>query len=225
MLVVSNILQDEKGFKVLSSEEFLRQTVKEPVINIQPDYRYMKLGYYVSMHAEAQGTRVIPTCIDVLDAYNNALLLARSEKKGIPIPPHLETNNIDEIVGKLDFPLIIFPLNPFSYDIHRIVNTEEELFRSVKSLGMNFRYPVSAQSLMGRIHAVKSVLGSAQPREMSSVVRECYEEFRIPLCKLYIQREGENCYLCSMSPLKLGDLKPSDLQTIKEKIKDTGREI
>ncbi len=225
MLVVSDILRDATRFQIVGSEEFLRSTPKGSVVNVQLDYRYMKLGYYVSMHAETHGNRVIPTCLNIVDAYNNAIILARSEKRGIPVAPHIETNDMEKIARKLGYPLVLFPLNPVSYDILRIANDEEELDRSMKSLGMNYRYPVTAQALMGRLRTVKSIFGTANLPEANSVAGKCFEEFMIPLCKLYIQESDEKCYLCSMSPLKPNDLEPSDLQVIREKIEDLGESL
>lgn len=220
MLIVSDILQNEKIQGVVSSEDFLKSKIEDTVINIQADYRYMKLGYYVSMHAETQGNRVIPTCTNIIDAYNNTILPARSKKKGIPIPDYIVTNSVEEIVTELEFPLVLFPLNPVSYDTFRIADSKKELVEAMKSLGMNFRYPVTAQTLVGRLENVKSIFGSTKTYETGSIAKKCYEEFEIPLCKLYIQRTEERNYLCSMSPLQKPDLEPIDLKTISEKLQD-----
>jgi len=217
LLVVSDILPHDNPPKVISSEDYLRSKLKGPVINIQLDYRYMKTGYYVSTHAETNGNRVIPTCTDIIDAYNNAIFLMRSEKRGIPTPAHVATNSVEEITDKLGFPSILFPLNPVSYDTYRIARSGDELIKAVKNLGMNRGYPVSAQALLGPVETVKSVFGSVQLKEANSAAEKCYKEFMIPLCKLYIQRTAEKCYLSSMAPLRPSDLEPKDLQAISEK--------
>jgi len=220
LLIVSNILPHGNPLRVVSSEDYLRSKLKEPIINIQLDYRYMKIGYYVSTYAEANGNQVIPTCADIIDAYNNAIFLMRSERRGIPTPAHVTTNSVERITTKLDFPLILFPLNPFSYDTYRIARSRGELTKAVKNLGMNRSYPVSAQTLIGPIQTVKSIFGSTQIEEADSAAGKCYDEFMIPLCKLYIQRTEEKCYLCSMAPLRPSDLEPADLQIISKKIED-----
>jgi len=220
LLIVSDILLHRNPLRVVSSEDYLRSKLEEPIINIQLDYRYMKMGYYVSTHAEANGNQVIPTSTDIIDAYNNAIFLMRSEKRGIPTPAYVATNSVEGITAKLGFPLILFPLNPFSYDTYRIARSSEELTKAVKNLGMNRSYPVSAQTLLGPIQTVKSIFGSVQIKEADSAAKKCYEEFMIPLCKLYIQRTEEKCYLCSMAPLRPSDMKPADLQIISEKIED-----
>ncbi len=220
MLIVSDILQDEKLREVVSSEDFLRSKIEDTIINIQADYRYMKLGYYVSMHAEAQGNRVIPTCSNIIDAYNNAILPVRSKRKGIPTPENIVTNSVEEIVRELNLPLVLFPLNPVSYDTFRTAYSKKELVGAMRSLGMNFRYPVNAQTLVGRLETVKSIFGSTKTDEANFIAEKCYEEFKIPLCKLYIQRTEERYYLCSISPLQRNDLEPIDLKTITEKLQN-----
>jgi len=223
LLVVSDILRGNNIFKVVGSEEYLNSTLRDSVINVQPDYRYMKLGYYVSVYAESRENRVIPRCTDIIDAYNNAVLLLRSERRGIPVPIHVATNSMEEILGRLDFPMVLFPLNPFSYDIFRTVDSKGELTDAMRSLGMNFRYPVSAQALSNRqMLAVKSIFGSVELEEAGPIAERVYEEFRIPLCKIYIQRGEGKCYLCGVSPLQPTDLKPSDLETIRKKIVEMG---
>jgi hypothetical protein len=221
LLIISDILQEEKKRKVMSSETFLRSEIEDTIINIQTDYSYMKLGYYVSMHAESQGNKVTPTCINIIDAYNNAVLISRSVKKGIPVPDYLVTNSVEEIIKELNLPLILFPLNPVSYDTFRIANSRNELVGAVRSLGMNFRYPVIAQTLVGRLETVKSIFGSTNIHEARSITKKCYKEFEIPLCKLYIQTIEDRCYLCSMSPLQKTDLEPIDLKTIIHKLQNT----
>ena len=54
VLVVSNIdLKDD--LKTLNPSQFLESSIKETTININNDYRYLKTGYYVSLHAEVLG--------------------------------------------------------------------------------------------------------------------------------------------------------------------------
>jgi hypothetical protein len=45
----------------MKPSKFLESSIKEPTLNINNDYRYMKTGYYVSLHAEVLGSKVIPT--------------------------------------------------------------------------------------------------------------------------------------------------------------------
>jgi len=207
-------------FKVLSSEEYLKAALKDQVINVQHDYRYMKKGYYVSVHAEALGNTVIPTSTNIIDAYNNATLMVRAKKMGIPVAAHTVTDKVNKIVKRLRFPLVLFPVNPVSYDIFRTVRSREELAEAMRSLGMNFRYPVSAQALTGDIQAVKSIFGSVKVTAAESLAKSCYEEFALPICKLYVQRTRKKCLLSGMAPLRRNDLKPSDLQVVAEKIEE-----
>lgn len=220
MLIVSDFLQSTNLFKVLSSEDYLKTVLKDSVINIQYDYRYMKKGYYVSVHAEALGNTVIPTSTNIIDAYNNAVLMVRAKKTGIPIAAHTVTDKVDEIVGRIHFPLVLFPVNPVSYDISRTVRSKEELTEAMRSLGMNFRYPISAQALSGGIQAMKSIFGSVKVTAAESLAKRCYEEFNLPICKLYVQRTEKKYLLSGIAPLRPNDLEPSDLKIAAEKIED-----
>jgi hypothetical protein len=59
VLVVSNIdLSDD--LHALKPAAFLESSIKDTTININNDYRYLKTGYYVSLHAEVLGSNVIP---------------------------------------------------------------------------------------------------------------------------------------------------------------------
>ena len=54
VLVVSNI-DLTNNIQVMKPATFLDSTIKEATLNINNEYRYMKTGYYVSMHAEILG--------------------------------------------------------------------------------------------------------------------------------------------------------------------------
>jgi len=220
LLIVTDIPQLKRLPKTRSSKDYLRSRLEEDIVNIQLDYRYMKIGYYVSMHAEALGSKVIPTSIDIIDSYNNAAFLARAENIGIPTSNRITTDNIEEILGRIEFPIILFPLNPFSYDTYRITKSEEELFEGMKSLGMNFRYPLSAQSFTGELKEMKTIFGYTEMEGYNSIATKFFEEFRIPLIKLYIQADGKKHYLSAAAPLKQSDLENWVIKTIEEKIEE-----
>ncbi len=210
---------------VVRSRDFLNSSIKDFVVNLQCDYRYMKIGYYVSMHAEILGNGVIPECSDILDAYSVPILLLRSLKKGIPTSPHVVTNDVKDIEFELDFPMVVFPVNPFSHDTYRVVRSEGSLYRAARSLGIDYHYPVCVEPLLGDVQTVKSIFGSASRGEASGVCEQFYEEFRMPLCKLHIQRVDDKCYLCGASRLRPDEVDASDLQIAARKIGEIVEEI
>ena len=60
VLVVSNIDLTIDSL-IMKPATFLDASIKEPTLNISNDYRYLKTGYYVSLHAEVLGNPVIPS--------------------------------------------------------------------------------------------------------------------------------------------------------------------
>jgi hypothetical protein len=185
----------------------------------------MKIGYYVSLYAETLQDPVIPTCNNILDAYRTPVLLLRAKKKGIPTPPFVLTNSTKEIIYELGFPLVVFPSNPFSSDGYRIVYSQGGLYKALKSFGINYNYPVCAEALLGEVRSVKCIFGEVNHPDVANIGLKFYEEFGIPICKLYIQTMGKECFLCSVSPLKTVEIHRKDIQRIKEKLKELAQTI
>ena len=163
VLVVSNI-ELTANLQVMKPASFLESTIKEPTLNISNEYRYMKTGYYVSMHAEILGNRVIPSCEDIIDSSRTPLLLLRAAKAGVPTLPSLVTDSVKKIITELGFPVILFAVNPFIYDGFKIAHNKSALYRGMKSLGMNYKFAVCAQPLKGELLTVKSFFGKVARR-------------------------------------------------------------
>jgi hypothetical protein len=56
MIIVSEEEDDSDSSPLI----FLRQPVNESVLNVNHDYRYLRMGYYVSAHAETYGVEATP---------------------------------------------------------------------------------------------------------------------------------------------------------------------
>ena len=83
MLVVSNIdLTTE--LPVMKPSQFLESSIKDFTLNINNDYRYLKTGYYVSLHAEILGNMVIPTSENIIDSNRTPHATAQSRKSWNP---------------------------------------------------------------------------------------------------------------------------------------------
>ena len=223
VLVVSNI-DLTTNLPTMEPETFLQSTIKDAVINISHDYRYMKIGYYVSMHAEILGDTVIPSSKSIIEANRTPILLLKASKAGIPILPYLVTSSVKQIMSELTFPLVSFAVNPFSYDGYRIATNRSSLYRAVKSLSMNYKFAVCAQPLKGEMVSVKSIFGKCEaPEAVKRVSEKVYEVFKIPLCKLHVQNVGSEILLCGLQPLKKEEVLPEDLRTISEKISELSK--
>jgi hypothetical protein len=198
---------------------FLESSVKDFTLNINNDYRYLKTGYYVSLHAEVLGNPVIPPSENIIDAYRTPLLLLRASKAGIPTIPYIVTDSVKQIISQFNFPIVVFAVNPFSYDGYKIAKNRSALYRAIKSLGMNYKFDVCVQPLRGTMHSFKSIFGKCNLGEnIEKISSKVYEMFRIPLCKLHVQCIEKEAYLCGLQPLKREEITPQDLRLISDEI-------
>jgi len=199
---------------------FLDSTIKEPTLNLNNEYRYLKTGYYVSMHAEVLGNRVIPSCEDIIDSSRTPILLLRASKAGVPTLPVLVTDSVKKIAKELGFPVLLFAVNPFIYDGYKVASNKSGLYRAMKSLGMNYKFAVCAQPLNGELVAVKTYFGKTidQDPATQKIAETVYKTFKIPLCKLYIQKNVDKAYLCGLQPVNKEELSEKDLQIISKEV-------
>ena len=195
--------------------KFLASIIKDFTLNINNDYRYMKTGYYVSLHAEILGNQVIPSSEDMIDSSRTPILLLRAAKAGISTMPFLVTGSVKKIMSELSLPVIIFAVNPFIHDGYRIARNRTALYQAVKSLGMNYKFAVCAQPFKGEIVSFKSFFGKCDQDEYVSVIAEqVYRLFKIPICKLHVQKVENQAFLCGLQPLEKNELSPNDLRII-----------
>ncbi|MCL5877026.1 MAG: RimK-like ATPgrasp N-terminal domain-containing protein [Candidatus Bathyarchaeota archaeon] len=219
MLVVSSIgLCDD--LHALKPAVFLGSSIKDTTINLTNDYRYLKTGYYVSLHAEILGNQVIPSCENIIDASRTPILLLRASKAKIPTVPFLVTDNVKKIITEVGLPVVVFAVNPFIHEGYKVAKNQSALYRAMKSLGMNYKFAVCAEPLRGELHSVKSVFGKTElaDEQISALSQKVYELFRIPLCKLHVQKAEDKAFLCGLEPLKETELSKADLKLISKEI-------
>jgi hypothetical protein len=220
VLVVSNInLARQKP--TMKPTAFLRSSIKDFILNLNNDYRYLKTGYYVSMHAEVLGNKVIPSSESIIDANRTPILLLKASRAGIPTLPYVVTDSVKQIMCTLEFPVVVFAVNPFCYDGFKTANNRSALYRAVRSLGMNYKFVVCAQPLRGEILSFKSIFGKCeQDQALKEISERVYDVFGIPICKLHVQRVGREAFLCGLQPLKREEIGPQDLKLMSEKISE-----
>jgi hypothetical protein len=219
VLVVSSIsLTDD--LHALKPSAFLESSIKDATININSDYRYLKTGYYVSLHAEVLGSNVIPSCENIIDASRIPILLLRATRAKIPTMPFLVTDSVKKIMTELTLPVVVFAVNPFIYEGYMVAKNKSALYRAMKSLGMNYKFTVCAQPLIGEMLTVKSFFGKSQlPNEqINALTEKVYELFKIPICKVHVQKTEGKAFLCGLEPMKESDLSKSDLELISKEI-------
>jgi len=219
VLVVSNI-DLPNNIQAMKPATFLDSIINQPTLNINNEYRYLKTGYYVSMHAEILGNSVIPSCENIIDSSRTPVLLLRAAKAGVPTVHFVVTDSVKKIVNEIGFPVILFAVNPFIYGGFRIAQNRSALYRGMKSLGMNYKFAVCAQPLKGELSAVNSFFGKTweQEKDIQTITSKVYEIFRIPLCKLFIQKTVGKAYLCGLQPVAKEELSEKDLKLISREI-------
>jgi hypothetical protein len=214
VLVVSNI-NLTKDLQTMKPADFLNSSIEDFTLNLNNDYRYLKAGYYVSMHAEVLGNPVIPSSQNIIDASRTPILLLKASKAGIPTLPYLVTGSVRQVIAEFGFPIVVFAVNPFSYDGFKTARNKSALYRAVKSLSMNYKFAVCAQPLRGEMISFKSIFGKCESDGVVSGISErVYEVFKIPICKLHVQRIGDEAYLCGLQPLRTEEISPSDLEMV-----------
>ncbi|MCS7124737.1 MAG: RimK-like ATPgrasp N-terminal domain-containing protein [Candidatus Bathyarchaeota archaeon] len=219
MLVVSNI-DLKTSTPITKPSTFLKSSLRGFVLNVNNDYRYMKTGYYVSLHAEVLGDEVVPTTENALDAYRTPILLTRAAKNGTPTVPFIVTDSVRQIMAEFAFPVVVFAVNPFSFNGFQTAKNRTALYRAVKSLGMNYRYAVCVQPLRGEFVSVKSFFGECNPGDgkVKAVAKKVYETFNVPVCKLHLQCFDGEAYLCGLQPLRMEELTPSDVDLLSKMV-------
>ena len=218
MLVVSNF-DLTNNVRVMKPAKFLASTIKDFTLNLSNDYRYMKTGYYVSLHAEILGNQVIPSSENIIDSSRTPILLLRAQRAGIPTLPFIVTDSIKKITSELGFPVVVYAINPFIHDGYKTANNKTALYRAVKSLGMNYKFAVCAQPLKGEMHTFKAFFGKCdEDMEAKAIAGKVYALFKIPICKLHIQKAEGKAYLSGLQPLEKNELAPNDLRTISKEV-------
>jgi len=218
VLVVSNI-DLTADVSIMKPSTFLESSTKGFTLNINNDYRYLKAGYYVSLHAEVLGNLVIPSSENIIDAHRTPILLLRASKAGISTLPYVVTGSVKQITSELEFPVVVFPVNPFMHNGFEVAKNRSALYRAMKSLSMNYKFAVCAQPLRGDMISFKSIFGKCELEEdLRTISQKIYDLFKIPICKLHVQRVEGKVYLCGLQPLKKEELLPSDAKLISKEI-------
>jgi hypothetical protein len=193
MIIVSEDEDDSDSNPLI----FLRQPVHDSVLNINHDYRYLRMGYYVSAHAETFGVEVTPNCTEIMDAYRNPLLIEKAKRHG------LRTNYYRLITSsgsEIDAPALLFAVNPFTNNSMKVVDSGSKLPGMIKRMSMGARFPVSLHPLTGEVVEIIQIFGESTNEETSEFAKKFYEVFNIPICKLIVQIDDGGVVLNHCEP-------------------------
>ncbi len=200
MIIVSEDEDDSDSNPFL----FLRQPVHDSVLNINHDYRYLRMGYYVSAHAETFGVEVTPNCTEIMDAYRNPLLMEKAKRHG------LRTNDyslVTSVRGEIDSPVVLFAVNPFTNNSMKVVESSSILPGMVKRMSMDARFPVSLHPLTGEVVEFIQMFGESTNEETEEFAKKFYEVFNIPICKLIVQIDNGGVVLNHCEPAMKKEVK------------------
>jgi len=176
---------------------FLRQPVHDSVLNINHDYRYLRMGYYVSAHAETFGVEVTPNCTEIMDAYRNPLMMEKAKRNGIRTN---EYRLITAAKSEINAPALLFAVNPFTNNSMKVVDSTSKLPGMIKRMSMGARYPVSLHPLTGEVLEIIQMFGESTNEETSGFTKRFYEVFNIPICKLVVQIDDGGVVLDHCEP-------------------------
>ncbi len=183
---------------------FLRQPVHDSVFNINHDYRYLRMGYYVSAHAETFGVEVTPNCTEIMDAYRNPLLMEKAKRNGI------RTNDyrlITSAKSEINAPAVLFAVNPFTNNSMKVVDSDSNLPGMIKKMSMDARFPVSLHPLTGEVLEIIQMFGESTNEETCGFTKRFYEVFNIPICKLVVQIDDGGVVLNHCEPAMKKEVK------------------
>jgi hypothetical protein len=183
---------------------FLRQPVHDSVFNINHDYRYLRMGYYVSAHAETFGVEVTPNCTEIMDAYRNPLLIEKARKNGIHTN---EYRLITSAKSEINAPAVLFAVNPFTNNSMKVVDSGSKLPGIIKRMSMGARFPVSLHPLTGEVLEIIQMFGESTNEETSVFTKRFYEVFNIPICKLVVQIDDGGVVLNHCEPATKKEVK------------------
>jgi hypothetical protein len=199
-----NIVSEEEDDSDSNPLIFLRQPVYDSVLNINHDYRYLRMGYYVSAHAETFGVEVTPNCTEIMDAYRNPLLIEKARRNGIRTN---EYRLITSAKSEINAPAVLFAVNPFTNNSMKVVNSTSKLPEMIKRMSMGARFPVSLHPLTGELLEIIQMFGESTNEETSLFTKRFYEVFNIPICKLVVQIDDGGVVLNHCEPATKKEVK------------------
>ncbi|MFZ3058213.1 MAG: RimK-like ATPgrasp N-terminal domain-containing protein [Candidatus Methanoperedens sp.] len=200
MIIVSEEEDDSDSSPLL----FLRQPVNDSVLNINHDYRYLRMGYYVSAHAETYGVEVTPDCTEIMDAYRNPLLIEKAKKHGLMTSGYRLVTSPD---SELAAPVMLFAVNPFTNNSMKVIKSNSRLPGMINKMSYDARFPVSLHPLTGEVHEIIQMFGESTSEETAEFTRKFYEIFNIPICKLIVQIDDCGVILDHCEPALKNEVK------------------
>ncbi len=166
-------------------------------VELSGNYEYLTEGYYRCQDAELQGyDRVIPRCIDALDAYVVPVALEKAHLAGIPIPEWYLTNEY------FPPPAVVYGVNPFTRKF-AVVFTEEERDRAAKQLTWNYKYTICCQRITSEVEIIEFAMvdGRTARPDMAEMARRVHDVFHLPMGNIRVLKTGSVIQLSALELL------------------------
>ncbi|MCB2230957.1 RimK-like ATPgrasp N-terminal domain-containing protein [bacterium] len=183
-------------------------------VNLAGSYDYLELPYYRSQDEEIDGSEIVPTCKEMLDAYVTPIFLEKAKIAGLPIPEYYITNSYFEP------PVVVDPINPFMTKSRTVLKANRRE-SAARSMTRNFTYSMCCQEIPpgARIVYVRAVLGWCAMKKYRQVAAEVWRVFRIPLARLRLIVLADGTILYSdISQLPFEKLHRRELEHIEKMV-------
>lgn len=157
----------------------LQLTCSAGVFLLHGDYEYLSEGYYAAVEVELHGLTALPSCADVLDAYNVPVALERVRQAGLPVPEWYLTNDT------MKPPAVIYGVHPFARAF-RVVYEPQEAWIAARQLSRQGKYLLCYQRLPvhARLIEVELILDRTPETAYAWWAEQLYGLFHLPLAKL-----------------------------------------
>jgi len=197
VILVGDCDEDSGGDGELEPPDiFLRRAIHDTVLNLLGDYRFLTKGYYVSLHAEENNCTVFPSVKNALDVYRAPVFLARLRKAGFEVPYFKVL-----LKPEPSRHAVLLPLNPFSKNSPKLVESKSQYYRAFKSLSMDYHYPVVHVEVEGEIREVILHLTRAS-NGWNEFAGRIFNVFSIPLGKILVEKVGSRVKPLYFMPLE-----------------------
>ncbi len=217
MIIVSEGEEDDSDSSPLN---FLRRPVNDSVLNVSHDYRYLRMGYYVSAHAETYGVEATPNCTEIMDAYRNPLLIEKARRNGLATNDYRLITKTEE---SLSTPAVMFAVNPFTNNSMKVIKSGGRLPGMIKKMSMGARFPVSLHPVTGEIKEIIQMFGDSSDDETREFTDKFFKIFNIPICKLVVQIDDGRVILNHCEPAAKKEVKWDIVHDRVREIKQKGR--
>jgi len=176
---------------------------------ISENYFYKTDTYYHIVQSEVEGTTVVPSSAEVIEAYVVPLCLEKAKRAGIPVCSW----EISYVYAPI--PSIVYGLNYFSDPADYIVlNTEAAAPVVIKHITNKLKYPFCYQKIEegAAVITVTAIFGrtTVDDEEIAKLADACYRVFRMPLVNIVLVSSKDGYLLSALTPLRYSQLTKED---------------